>query len=690
MSDDQIAQAIQQNLGQQAPTPTQQAVGTGLPASPEAARADAATFRSELPRVLASGVYGGVTAIPRTVMTAGDALEKRFPSPDALKIPIPGYDAIANADQRIRRFLQPETEGGQAAGRVLESGVAALVGPGALSKPLGMFGTGVAAGLGAEGAAAAFSDNALTRVGGGLAGGLLGGIATAAKTNRGALAREALEGVQEDDLLEAMMRMEQARRAGVPINLSQAMPKASNVDAYVEALATSRHGKDTIGQLRAQPDQILQAGQRAVGRLPGEVLPMRVLANEGQEAATATIEQAKRQRTKAWEAMYGKEAAKLGPSGGTVPAQAVSDVYKKLTDLADAVPNTPKAQMILGLRDKLILNDQDGFILDGLQLNEILKAEAAGLKPINLATRGIDAGTAKYMHSIINDVRQDFGKAFKPIREANKVYQAHTENFINPLKKSVTGDIAGRTGAQVDVNAPQGKLFALFDRGTAYVPGQAKRSEILTFEGDLRKAGQQGVFVDAGKTWIADRFAKAIGAGEPGSRAPEAIAANLLKVFGDPRGLKAGSPSVQAQGLDDVLAGMARAQGVKDAAYVKGFKNFMQVVTDAARRPRTARGVSPGDIREAASEGVTRRLGQFSVMTPIRQPALRWAKFLESDALSTMDRLLTSPEGVAMLVRLGRQPPYSHAAASTIATFLGTNAAVVGGGDGKLPGVTAE
>jgi hypothetical protein len=43
-----------------------------------------------------------------------------------------------------------------------------------------------------------------------------------------------------------------------------------------------------------------------------------------------------------------------------------------------------------------------------------------------------------------------------------------------------------------------------------------------------------------------------------------------------------------------------------------------------------------------------------------------------------------------MLVKLGKQPPYSHSAASTIATFLGTNAAVVGGGAGKLPGVTAE
>ena len=657
--------------------PIERAVSVGLPTSPEEARGAAETFLRETPKVIGSGLYGGATALPRMVMAGGDWLESALPTPDFTKIPIPGYEVFADADARIQGALRPETKGGQAAARVLEAGTAGLLGPGMLSAPARMFGTGVAAGLGAEGAAAAFGDSALTRGLGGLTGGLLGGIATAAKTNRGALAREALEGVREDDLMEAMMRMEQARRAGVPINLSQAMPRASNIDAYVDALATSRHGKQTIEQLRNQPGQIVGAGQRALGEVPGEVLPNRILSNEAQDAATAAIERVKRARTRAWERTLATETQKAGGQLD-VPQAAVAAAYQKLGQLAADVPNTPKAQMLTALQSRLVNGDQ-GFLTDPRQLNEVLKAEAAALSPVNLATKGVDAGTAKYVGKVIGELRDDFGKAFEPIRKANTMYQVHTENFVNPMKRSVTGDIAGRTGAHADINAPQGKLFALFDRGTAYVPGQAKRSEILTFEKDLRKAGQQETFINAGKTWLADRFAKAIGPGEAGSRAPEAVAANLLKVFGDPRGLKAGSPSVQAQGLDDVLAGMARAQGVPDAQFVKGFKNFMQVVTDAARRPKSTQGVNVSDIREAASEGLTRRLGQFSVMTPIRQPALRWAKFLEADSLSTMDRLLTSPEGVAMLVKLGKQPPFSSAAVTTISTFLGTNAAVQAG-----------
>lgn len=267
MSDAAIAEVLKAQL-----SPTRQAVQVGLP-SQEEARSAHETFISEAPKVLASGVYGGVTAIPRMVMEAGNWLEQAMPTPEWSKLPIPGGSEIASLDTAIREAVRPETSGGQMAARVLESGVAGLTGPGALTAPRTAFGVGTAAGLGAEGAAAAFGDNALTRTLGGLTGGLAGGLASAAKTNRGALAREALDGVQENNLLEALYRMEAAQKAGVPINLSQAMPRASNIDAYVEALATSRHGKNVIDQLREQPAQIARAGQRAVRRLPGEVLP---------------------------------------------------------------------------------------------------------------------------------------------------------------------------------------------------------------------------------------------------------------------------------------------------------------------------------------------------------------------------------------------------------------------------------
>lgn len=699
MSDAAIAEVLKAQL-----SPTRQAVQVGLP-SQEEARSAHETFISEAPKVLASGVYGGVTAIPRMVMEAGNWLEQAMPTPEWSKLPIPGGSEIASLDTAIREAVRPETSGGQMAARILESGVAGLTGPGALTAPRTAFGVGTAAGLGAEGAAAAFGDSALTRTLGGLTGGLAGGLASAAKTNRGALAREALDGVQENDLLEALYRMEAARNAGVPINLSQAMPRASNIDAYVEALATSRHGKNVIDQLREQPAQIARAGQRAVRRLPGEVLPNRILSNEVQEGADAAIRAGMKEARAAWQrhapldavfpesviARFDQElaqrAARFGPT--TSEHQIYQDVRKALrAPKAQAAPAGPQ---LLGPNGQPLTPPPapgPKYLSEALMVKGAVDDALENFGARRLNTPGLQAKDLREAAQIRKIFRGIVEREVPELAAANRAFAQVMEDTVNPMKKSITGDLAGRLGAQADVNAPQGKIFALFDRGTAYVPGQAKRSEILTLERDLRKAGKEGVFLDAGKTWIADRFAKAIGSGEASSRAPEEIAGNLLKLFGDPRSLKARTPSVQAQGLDDVLAGMARAQGAPDAAYVKGFKNFMQIVTDAARRPRPARGVSPGEIKEGASEGLTRWLGRFSIMFPIRQPALRWARFLEQDSLSTMDKLLTSPEGVATLVKLGKQPPYSHSAVSTIATFFGTVAGA--SGEGNSPGITDQ
>ena len=126
----------------------------------------------------------------------------------------------------------------------------------------------------------------------------------------------------------------------------------------------------------------------------------------------------------------------------------------------------------------------------------------------------------------------------------------------------------------------------VFERGT--VPG-AKSSEILTLEKAMRQAGQPEVFQDAAKTWLATKVSDAMRSTT--NRMPQDVASRLRTAFGDPRQLDATS-----KGLEDVLAGLARSQGVSDAAYVKGFKNFMKIVSDASRRPASVRGTSFGQI----------------------------------------------------------------------------------------------
>ena len=661
------------------PTPEQQAalraiLAKGATAPAVAAPKQESSGLGETARVIGKAIYGGLTSLPRFVMQAGDWLEEKMPTPGWTKIPIPGYGKIAEADKAIREAVEPKTKSGKVIGNIGEATVGAIASPGGLAAPIKSAIIGASSGAGSEAAAAAFGNNAVTRVLGGVAGGLTGGLVTAAKTNRGTLAREALSDARLEDLAVAVERMKAARDAGIPINLSQAMPRGSNIDAYVDALANSKHGRNVTEQLRKQPQQIAFGVEEQMANLPGQIRMPQVLANNAQEAATAAIDTAKRTRTNAWQKAYDDGLLQSGQL--TVPETAVSAAYQKLTDLANSVPNTSKAKMLMDLRERLVT--PDGFITEPLQLNEILKDAAGRLKPVNLASSGLDAGVAKWVGKQISALRDDFGAAFEPIQKANAVYQAATP-AVDALKKSVVGRVAGRSGAQDTLEAPQSRLFSVFDKGT--VPG-ATSSEILTLEKAFRNAGQPEVYQDAAKSWLAGKVSTALKSTD--NRMPDNIGERLRVAFGDPRQLDQTS-----KGFEDVLAGLARSQGVPEAQYVKGFKNFMEIVSDAARRPGSVRGVTPGEVKEMASEGVFKRLGQVSVMTPIRQPALKWASVLEADALSTMDKLLTTPEGVATLVKLGKQPPKSHAAVTTMATFLGTNAATQGG-ETNPTGITAE
>ena len=672
------------------PTPEQQAAlrsilakGASAPASAPA-KVESSLLR-ESGRVLDKSVRGGLLSLPGligdAVVLAPNWLARKTgiieDTPENTPGGPKGYMMLpseALAELTGGKLSQPETETGKVIGNIGEATIGALAGPGGLAAPVRSAIIGASSGAGSEISAKLFGDNAVTRTLGGVAGGLTGGLATAAKTNRGTLAREALSDARPEDLAVAVERMKAARDAGIPINLSQAMPRASNIDAYADALANSKHGRNVTEQLRKQPQQIAFGAEEQMANLPGQIRMPQVLANNAQEAATAAVDAAKRARTNAWQKAYDDGLLQSGQL--TVPETAVAAAYQKLTDLANSVPNTSKSKMLMDLRERLVT--PEGFITEPLQLNEILKDAAGRLKPVNLATSGLDAGAAKWVGKQISALRDDFGAAFEPIQKANAAYQAATP-AVDALKKSVVGRVAGRAGAQDALEAPQSRLFSVFDKGT--VPG-ATSSEILTLEKAFRKAGQPEVYQDAAKSWLAGKVSTALKSTD--NRMPDNLGERLRVAFGDPRQLDQTS-----KGFEDVLAGLARSQGVPEASYVKGFKHFMEIVSDAARRPGSVRGVTPGEVKEMASEGVFKRLGQVSVMTPIRQPALKWASFLEADALSTMDKLLTTPEGVATLVKLGKQPPYSHAAVTTMATFLGTNAATQGG-ETNPPGITAE
>lgn len=651
----------------------------GGPAGQMASPSPAVSAATETAKTLGAGIYGGLTSIPRAIGAAGDWLEKKFPTPEWTKTPVPGGKVIGETDEAIRQALHPETKPGQVASRVLEAGVGALMGPGGLAAPVRSAVVGLSSGAGAEVGRAVDPENPLLALAGGLLGGGVGSVATMAKTNKELLAREALKNVSPKDLAIAKQRQVLAEQAGIPINLSQAMPQASNIDTMVEALASSRHGTKVTDQLRKQPSQIAFGVEDQLAQIPGQIRMPQVLANNAQEAAGTAVRSAMEQATKAWQ--------KFAPTKATIPETALSNFDAQLKTLAAKYPNTAQADLvndvrraiktaesvpkggspIVGPNGQLINPPVQGptYLTEALQVKGAIDDVLQNFGARKLNTPGLQGKELRRAQEVRQLFRDVIDSEVPELARANRAYEAIYSGVVDPLKRSVVGRLAGRAGADAATEAPQARLFSVFNRGT--VPG-ATSSEILTLEKSFRKVGEQEVFLDAAKSWVADKVSQALKS--EGNRLPEDIGSRLQHAFGDPRNL-----TTTSKGFSDLLAGVARSQGIKDeAAYVKGFKNFMEVVADASRRPSSAKGLSAGEARELAGSGISRRLGNLSVMTPLRQPALRWAAFLESNALGEMDRLLTSSQGIDTLIKLGKQPKYSHLSISAMATFLGTAA----------------
>jgi hypothetical protein len=680
------------NARKAAQPPEQPPVPTPMPGS-DSSLLDKAKYYGGLG---VSAIGRGLASIPAAAADAGVALNEGRGG---------GVVEVGDAARLANSIgQQPNTTGEKYFSRGVEGATGAVLSPGSLARNAAV---GATSGLGGEGAANLLGDTWYNRLLGSLIGGVTTGVATNLKTTRPALVKQATEGLSEADLQAARDRMAEIQSSGMgTVNASQAMGKPSALDAMVNALAVSPNGTNIQGQLRAQPAQVLAAGERSANALPGQLRTPMEAATGAQGAATGALNELKGQRSDLWKTTLDTETAKRvadltakrdaaqaavaakdattpgyvskGPirqqlqknldeaqaaldGANIVPSGAVHDEIARLAGLAKTNPNTQLGGELTNLANRLI--GPDGKPLtDPTQINGALKDYADSLKRPNLATGGIDAGTAKYMQGQVQTIRDSLGDAFGPIKAANSAFKQFTETRLNPVKGGPTGRIAGVAGYDPSKEAMAGRLQSIFDKGT--VPGAP--SEILTLEKQIR--GQKAAptaFTDAAKTWIKGKLSSAA---EPvNNRVPDDVATTLVKTFGDPA-----QATATSQGTKDILVGMARANGLPEQSLLKGFQQMLTFASAAAKRPSQI-GVTPKDVANAAAGGAQESLrdnlssGLFGVRRKISDLRGR-------DAQQFIDRLLTTPEGMDTLIKLSKQPVMSPAAAATVSTFLGTAA----------------
>lgn len=604
---------------------------------------------------LAFDVGSEVLNLPFTLgEQLGDKLMGREPRPYA---PIGPKASIALQDFGVK----PETEAERWQSAITQGAVGGVASPGGFTRPLIQAGTGAASAAGSEAAARLGGDNAAMRLLGGLAGGMTfaGG---ASLLNRASprvteLAREGLDGITPGQLQQARTFMEGAKTNGMPLDYAQALEatgaQPSGMRVLRDTLANVKEGDRTQALLKAQPGQLQDLSRRWVSNQPGSIYAPEQAANNLSETATGVIDAAEKARTAAVRPHF--EAA--GPLGKSFRTEFLNDLSGALQTpgLTDQSADAIKAA--IARTRKLPATAVAADMAD--DYNEIIRGLRGPYKgnpqiPLDNRTRGQVGPLAE---QLTNRLRT----ASPEIAEGMSKYAQISRDVVDPLKQGQIGGLATKRRYAADTQAPLAKMNALFSAGR---DPASRHSPLLETARKLNKQDPT-VFADAAKTYysgiISDAFDSGVGAG--GRATNKEAGKNIYKALFE-------KPS-QFTGMRDVVTATAEAAGRKPAEALRGLENFAKIVRATRSQPDSIGGMTKAELVEIAKKHYGANFIRIFGMLPFERMAKNTETAAMSNTYRQLDKLITTPEGVDILIKLSQTPVMGKRALALAATAGG-------------------
>ena len=461
------------------------------------------------------------------------------------------------------------------------------------------------------------------------------------------------------------------------------LPRGRAVGNQGQLLLLGQRGASIENDMYSRAGRVPSA-ERALAELPPMAEPVSSLATQqlsakaaaGQKAVAEAQEALDRQSGVFRQGQEGVAQAKAGLKAvEVVPhAEAMANV-NALKGLAAKYPNTAQGRAMQQLATRLMNADGEP-LRDAGQINQVLKEAAAKLKSPDLATQGVDAGTAKWIGGQIGAVRERLGATFSPLRDANQAYRTATEEMVNPLKKGLVGQFATPRGALPDRAASQVRLSKLLDTGEAV---DAKGSNIRTFARELQKVDPEA-FPDALKTYLSAKMGGALLADPTNKLSTPDLAAKLhASVFANRN---------QFNGLRQAAAASAESLGQNPSDVVRGLDNFAQITTALKSRPPGTASMSTADVQNLGKASYAAAGLRTLGLVPFGGMAGKINDWRLGQSIKDFDKLLTSPEGAAKLAALGKAKLGTQQALEAFAA-LGTAPTQFSSGSNS-PGITRE
>lgn len=581
------------------------------------------------------------------------------------------------------------------------------IGGGAISGPRQVI--NYAAGAGA-GAGAEFGERTGGTPGafvGGLAGGLttgaIAGTAARARPQTAQVAREMLEGLTPKQLEQAQIFKNEMAQRGKNIDLAQALKATSgysgNVESIRDFLANRSQGNNVQRTLREQPEMLAREAELTARSLPGRNLGQDQNANFVQQTASKVYEDAKKARSNDVRGLYAK-AGDLSPDQVAKLVKLVQDdisqpgmseivktrgeaFIRKLTGKGDGLEAQIEAARDL-VNSAVTPAERINARVQLAKLNaDLANRRTAPAKALDIDTaigefankfeagnplKVADPKATGQVKGLAGRLNKEFQDMSPEVKAAEQRYAYLTERDVAPLKQGPIGTLNQPSGFNPETQAQVSKFQGLMDAGTETMT-DVKVSRIGTAAKELAKANPDA-FEGAFKGWFAKKIDDAKTPGVGNSPLPTVNAAQLWdSVFGD---------SKRWQGVQDATAAIAKIRGERPEDVIRGLNNLRQLTAAVKTRPDKIGGMSPTDLATMGGNSAIADSARIFSYLPAGKFAQRIEQATLNKTLTQLDTILTSPEGVKMLIKLGKQPVMSRKAQ----TILGTWAGMVGNADG--------
>ncbi len=478
------------------------------------------------------------------------------------------------------------------------------------------------------------------------------------------------------ELEQVPARMREAKAQGLTVVAPQVMTKEGPMNQALDDLVRHPSGQNVQRILRDQPEEVSLLNSSMAGSIPGQVTNKADVGQRGQQAASGFIDQMKKLRSNAW-----KRIAKDAPELGQGQVKQLDD---RLAAYAAMHPNTDKgalaeairksmrnpsvneeevlqeASQLVGVNGKPLVEriagqSENTFLTSPSMFKDAVDDAFGNYKQLKLNAGGSTSKTVAGEHELRKMISDFYDSASPQLADANKTYATLSKVLVNPNRAGVTGRVAGRSGFDDGVPAPD-KIFTLFEGGTT----NPQRSEIRELARDLKTVDPH-VFPDAVSTWFQHKLANV--ADTSAKPTPEYSQKVYSSLFGT---------EAKRQGFRDMVMGVARSYDAKPdevKAAVRGVDMYIKMLETASRRPMGTPGATTAALRAAAGGDAAADVIQLgSQWMPARIARLvREGK--ANQALAFIDEAFASPEGMERLIALAKANPTNKAFAQALATM---------------------